>query len=85
MLPAFFLISPAHVHSQLLGRDAGGRGVESFDVRSGQVQEFLLSQILKSGVSGHRQIGAIKLQLQATGCDRLILWPHGGDQIRQIR
>ena len=79
-----FIIAPADVHAQLLGRNVGGCGIERFDIGFRDLEEVFFRHVLISGVTGHREVGAVELQIEAGGCDGLIFWAHRGDEIGQI-
>ena len=61
-----FVIAPAHVHAQLLGRDVGQRMVQGLHMHLRALAKFGKGQIGVLDVPPHGQIGAVNLQHDAS-------------------
>jgi hypothetical protein len=79
-----FVIAPADVHSHGLGGYARGRGVERLDVGGDGAKELGFAEVLVAGVAAHREVGAVELELEAGGDDRLVLGPHRRDEVGKV-
>ena len=64
----------------LLGRDGGEGRIERSDVGGGDGAEVRVAHVLVARVEPHGEVGAVDLQLEAGGDDRLVLGLHGGGE-----
>ena len=71
-----FVVAPAQVHAQLLGRNIRGGAVERFDVQPRFLAEFFQGEARVLDVPAHGEVGAIDLQDDAGLCNRFVLVAH---------
>ena len=71
-----WIVAPAQVHAQLLGRDVPHGVVERLDVQGGAPAELSEIHLGVRGVPAHGEIGAVELHRGTGFSDRLVLEPH---------
>ena len=71
-----FVIAPAQVHAELLGRNVFDRVVERLDVQRDALAELFQVEIGVLDVPAHAEIGAIELENEAGICHGLVLVSH---------
>ena len=79
-----FVVAPAQMHAQLLGRDVGERVVERGDVHAGTLAEFGEVEVGVLDVPAHGEVGTVDLQDEAGLGDGLVFVAHrvgDGEQI----
>jgi len=71
-----FVVAPADMDADHVGRNIAERMIERFGMESGTPQKLRFGEVLKSGVPRHCQIGAIDLQHKTRRDDGGVLFPH---------
>ncbi len=80
-----FVIAPAEVHAQLLGRNVGDRVVERLDVHLRLLAPLRKGEVGVLDVPSHAQVRAVDLEDEAGLRDRLVLLPHRIGDREQVR
>eukprot|EP00966_Prymnesium_polylepis_P229121 5301926-Prymnesium_polylepis.1 len=70
------VVAPADVHAHPLGRDRRDGLVHHPDVRRRDLLEVGEAHVTEARVAAHREVGAVDLQREAGGGDRLVLRLH---------
>ena len=80
-----FVIAPAQMHAQFLGRDVGQRVIHRLDVELRLPAPFGEAQVRMLDVPPHAEVGTVDLQHDPGVGDGLVLVPHrvgDGEKIR---
>src|SRR5262249_23208879 len=79
------VVAPAQVNAQPVPRQVTGGVVEGLDVSGCDLQELRRAEVGEGQVASHGEIGAVDLEHEARGGDRVVFLFHDVGKPRQVR